>query len=375
MTLQILPARGLGRFIDVPWKIVAPQGFPGWIPPLRASVDDALTLKNPFYRTADRELWIAYRNGKPVGRIAAIHNRAHNEYWNDKVGFFGFFECVDDPEVARALLDTAEGWLRARGLDVMRGPMNPSTNHECGLLVEGYDTHTSFMTTWNPPYYERLLEDAGMKKEKDLLSYLLLFDEGFGLNERWQRMADLVRERRSYTFREIDLKNFKRDVELVWDVYNGAWERNWGFFPMSREEFDHMAVQMKPLLVKEFVHFVEVNGETAGITLSIPDYNYAMKRSPSGRLIPSVARILWNRTRIKAGRTLLLGVKREYRHHSIYFVLLDEAIERARKYGYRSTEASWILEDNDSMLDIGRQGGLTPNKRWRIYDRAIPARP
>ena len=374
MTLQIVPVRGrraLARFIDVPWRIVAPRGYAGWIPPLRASVADALDPKNPFYEDAERELWIALRGGEPVGRIAAVHNRRHNEFHDDRVGFFGFFESVDDPEVARALLDTAEGWLKPRGLDVMRGPMNPSTNHECGLLVDGYDTHTSFMSTWNPPYYERLLEGAGMAKAKDLLAYLIRFDGSFALNERWQRMADRARERGRFTFREIDMKHFQRDVELVWDIYNGAWEKNWGFVPMSRAEFDHMAVQMKPLLVKEFVHFVEMGGQAVGVTLSIPDYNYAMKRVPSGRLLPAVARMLLSRTRIKAGRTLLLGVKREVRQHALYFALLDEGIKRAHRHGYESTEASWILEDNDPMLDLGRQGGLSPNKRWRIYDRPI----
>ncbi len=376
MAIEIVPVRGrraLGRFIGVPWKIVDRGAWPDWVPPLRASIADALSPKNPFWREAERELFLAYREGELVGRVAAIENRAHNAYWDDKVGFFGFYESVDDPAVARALLDAAETWLAARGLDTMRGPMNPSTNAECGMLVEGYGAHPSFMETWNPPYYDRLMAQTGMAKAKDLLGFWIPGD--FEMTPRWRNVIDRARERAGFTFRTLDPKQFKRDASYVWDVYNSAWEKNWGFVPMSRAEFDHMAKQLQPLLVPEFAHFAEVDGEPVGITLTMPDYNLTMKRIPSGRLLPTgLFKLLLDKNRLKRGRIMMLGVKEKYRNHMVYLVLLDEIMRHGRAYGAEGTDASWILEDNEAMLGFLRQDGIQQTKRWRIYDRAIPAR-
>jgi hypothetical protein len=374
MAIEIVPVRGrraLGQFIGVPWKIIDRGAWPDWVPPLRASVADAIGLKNPFWREAERELFLAYRDGELVGRIAAIENRAHNAYWHDRVGFFGFFESVDDPAVAGALLDAAERWLAAHGLDTMRGPMNPSTNAECGTLVEGYDVHPSFMETWNPPYYDRLMAQAGMTKAKDLLGFWI--PGRFEMTPRWRSVIDRARERAGFRFRVLDPKHFERDASYVWDVYNSAWEKNWGFVPMSRAEFDHMAKQLQPLLVPEFAHFAEVDGVPVGITLTMPDYNLTMKRIPSGRLLPTgLFKLLLDKKRLKRGRIMMLGVKEQYRSHMVYLILLDEIMRRGRAYGGEGTDASWILEDNEPMLAFLRQEGITQTKRWRIYDRPIP---
>ena len=210
MALEIIPvdsSRGLRRFIDLPWRIYNPTDHPQWVPPMRIAVSDALNTKsNPFYKTADRQLFLALRDGQPIGRIAAIENRAHNEFHRDRVGFFGFFECKEDQEAANALFAAAEKWLAARGLDTIRGPMNPSTNHEVGLLVDGFREHPMIMTTWNPVYYPTLVEKAGFSKAKDLLAYYFPMS-GANSFQMPQRVLDLAKRAlggKELVFRQLD---------------------------------------------------------------------------------------------------------------------------------------------------------------------------
>ena len=228
------------------------------------------------------------------------------------------------------------------------------------------------MTTWNPPYYQRLLEGAGLIKAKDLLGFWIPFDGSFQLPDRWVRLADRARRRADVTFRLVDRSNYQRDADLAWDVYNGAWKKNWGFVPMSHAEFKHMSDMLKLLLLDEFVHFVQVAGEPVGLAISLPDYNLTLKRVPGGRLPFALPMLLWDRSRIRHGRAMMLGVKDGFRMRGIYPLLIDEAIRRAHAYGVVGTEASWILEDNKRMLVFLEDGGLQPHKRWRIYQRAIP---
>jgi GNAT superfamily N-acetyltransferase len=337
-------------------------------------VRDALDERgNPFYRNAARELYLAYRGGRPVGRIAAIHSRRHNEYHQDLVGFFGFFEAVDDPEVAAALLSSASGWLRSRGLERVRGPVSPSMHDECGLLVEGFDQQVTFMTAWNPPHYSRLLESTGLRKVKDLLAFWVPLSEGVPFPARFTRALERVRARSGFTFRQLDRKRFTVEVGRAWDVYNGAWERNWGFVPMTREEFDHMAGMLRLLVVDRFACFAEVDGEAAGFAMALPDYNRTFQRIPGGRLLPfGLPMLLRDRARLRTGRAMLLGVKERYRRRNIYFLLLYELLRRAHAYGAPGADASWILEDNEPMLAFFREAGIPPNRRWRIYEMALP---
>ena len=377
MSLEIVPVRGrraLGRFIGLPWKLFDRRRFPQWVPPLRAMVSDALDEKTPFYRGAERELFLALENGRPVGRIAAIENRRHNEFHGERVGFFGFFESIDDAEVAGALLGSAGAWLRGRGLDVMRGPMNPSTNHECGMLVESFELPVAFMTPWNPPYYPALMEAGALAKTKDLLAFWLPA-QGFELPERYRRVAERVRERSNLQFRLLDRARFDQETERIWTIYNDAWEQNWGFVPMTREEFDHSAGMLKHLVLEDFAYFMEVDGEPAAFAAALPDYNLTLARNPSGRLFPfGLPRLLRDRTRLKRGRMLLLGVRERFRSKSIYFLFMTEFLRRGRSYGAEGAEASWILEDNDRVLDFFREAGLAPTRRWRIYERSLGER-
>ena len=376
MSLEIKSAtsrRELSRFIDVPWRIIDRKQYPQWVPPLRISVKDVLVRKNPFYNNADRELFIAYRDGKPVGRIAAIENRAHNEFHSDKVGFFGFFECADDQEAANALFDAANDWLRARGLDTMRGPMNPSTNQECGLLIEGFRFQPSFMTAWNPRYYTKLMDGAGFTKAKDLVAYFipLTGKRPFVLPERFAKHAQRAVVD-GVTFRDVDLRHFNREIDICWDIYNAAWEKNWGFVPMQREEFVHMAKDLKPLLIPQFAFIAEVQGKPAGVMINLPDYSYALAKIGNGRLFPTgIFKLLASRKKIKVGRLMVMGVKAEHRTRSVFALFGHELYRRAMEYGALGGEASWILEDNYAMTRPMEAMGAKVYRKWRIYDRPI----
>jgi hypothetical protein len=376
--MDIIPVRSssdLRRFVGLPWRIYDRQRHPQWVPPLRLAVRDALdSKKNPFYKTAERQLFLAVRNGKTVGRIAAIENRAHNAFHGDRVGFFGFFEAAEDQEAANALVATAADWLRARGLDTMRGPMNPSTNHECGLLVRGFRWHPAIMTTWNPRYYVPLLENAGLTKAKDLLAYWIPLqgERAFDLPEQYRVHAQRALRGKSLTFREISMKRFDREVELCWDIYNSAWEKNWGFVPMSKESFLHEAQVLRYIVVPEFTFIAEVNGDPAAFMIIVPDYHHAFKAIGSGRLLPSgIFKILAAKRRLRTGRIMILGVKAEYRKRAIFALFADEMFRRGKAYGGIGAEASWILEDNDALNKPMAAMGAKEYRRWRIYDKGL----
>lgn len=377
VSLEITAAdssRDVRRFIDLPWRIYDKTEHPRWVPPLRIAVGDALNKKsNPFYRDADRQLFLAARNGKLVGRIAAIENRAHNNFHDDRVGFFGFFECTEDQEAANALFAAAETWLRGRRLDTMRGPTNPSTNHECGLLVDGFDEHPVIMTTWNPRYYPSLVDGAGFQKAKDLLAYN--FDRGsgaFSMPERVTRIAQHTFAKRKLTFRELDPRQFKAEVDRCWEIYNDAWERNWGFFPMSRESFLHEAQVLKYIVWPELTFMAEVDGEPAGFMIIVPDFHHAFKAVGNGRLLPTgIFKLLTAKRRIRTGRIMLLGAKSEFRRRGIFALFASEMFRRSTEIDVSGAEASWILEDNDKLNKPLLAMGAREYRRWRIYDRAI----
>jgi hypothetical protein len=381
VSVEIIPvesSRDLRRFVDLPWKIYNRADHPQWVPPLRIAVRDALNIKaNPFYREAERQLFLALRNGTPVGRIAAIENRAHNAFHNDRVGFFGFFECKEDQEAADALFAAAEKWLAARGLDTMRGPTNPSTNHECGLLVDGFEQHPMIMTTWNPRYYGDLIDTAGFSKAKDLLAYYFPMQgaQAFEMPERYRTHAERAMQGKKLVFRDLNFKDFKNEVERCWEVYNAAWEKNWGFFPMSHDSFQHEAEVLKYILWPQFTFVAEVDGEPAGFMIIVPDFHEAYKAIGNGRLLPTgIVKLLKAKSRIKSGRIMILGAKPEYRNRGIFALFAHEMFRRGKDFNGVGAEASWILEDNDRLNRPLAGMGAKEYRRWRIYDRAIGAR-
>jgi hypothetical protein len=377
VSLDVVPVttrRDLRRFVDLPWRLFDRTSHPQWVPPLRATVYDALDrAKNPFYADADRELFLAFRDGVPVGRIAAIENRAHNRFHGDRTGFWGFFECVDDGAVADALFEAAARWLATRGLDTMRGPMNPSTNYECGLLIDGFEHRPSFMTTWNPPYYATLCDGAGLEKAKDLVAYWIpMGDASWSMPPVFERLAERALEKSRVAFRDLDLRKFEQELEVCWDVYNAAWERNWGFVPMSKEEFVHMARDMKPLINPRYAFAADVDGRTVAFMLAVPDYSGVLQRIGNGRLFPTGAlRLLLGKRAIHDWRVMALGLRRDYRARGILPLFAWEAFRRGREAREQGAEASWILEDNEPMNRAMVAMGTRIYRRWRVYDRVI----
>ena len=373
-TVAVRPVRAaadLKKFIAFPYKLH--RRDPHWVPPLRMDVRKMLSRKkNPFFQHAEAEYFLAERgngSGKTVvGRIAAIHNHAHNEEHDDAVGFFGFFDTINDQAVADALFEAASAWLKPRGLEVMRGPASFSTNDECGLLVDGFSTPPAILTPYTPRHYPEMVERAGFTKAKDLLLFQSVQDQ---LPERLVRGAKLIAERRKITLRSINMKRFDEEVDLIKQVYNAAWERNWGFVPMTDAEIDHMAKDMKPVMVPELIVFAEHEGKTIGFAAAIPDLNVALKSNPSGRLFPGILKILWKSRKINRIRILLLGLLDEHRRSGADALMYHWIWEKGRALGYGWAEGGWILEDNTAMKNGLTRIGFEAYKTLRLYDRPL----
>jgi GNAT superfamily N-acetyltransferase len=327
--------------------------------------------KNPFFEHAEAEYFVASGAGGLLGRVAAIKNDAHGQVHPEErdVGFFGLFESVDDQAVAEALLDAAGSWLRSRGLGVMRGPMNFSTNDDCGLLVDGFDTPPVVMMPHNPPYYAPLLERAGFVKAMDLLAYQGGHDT---VPERLRVASAKLAERYRITLRALDMKHFWQDVDLVKQLYNQAWEKNWGFIPMTDAEMDHLAGQLKPVVVPDLVVFAYIGERLVGFAIALPDFNVALRSNRSGRLVPfGLFRILWNKRKIRRARIITLGVLAEYRRTGVDAMMYEWIWSHALARGMPWGESSWILETNAAMRNALERIGFSVYKTYRVFDRRL----
>jgi GNAT superfamily N-acetyltransferase len=342
--------------------------------------DVALLLnreKNPFFQHAEAAYFVAERDGAVVGRIAAISNRLHNETHGDLVGFFGFFECENRQETADALFAQAATWLRARGFDTMRGPASFSVNDECGLLVDGFDTPPALMMPHNPPYYQTLVEHAGFSNARNLLVYQggdPQLQERREAPERLTRAVGIMRERMGITVRPLDLKRFDDEVEAIKRIYNAAWEKNWGFVPMTEAEIDHLAKQFKPVVMPELVGMAEKAGEIVGFGLGLPDLNQVFRGNRGGHLLPVLPRLLWRlwRRKFRRARILLLGILPEYQGKGVDAMLYHWIWTTCgEKLGITWGEAGWILEDNPAMNAGLEKMTFRVYKRYRLYDRAL----
>jgi GNAT superfamily N-acetyltransferase len=363
----------LKSFIDLPYRLHARD--PVWVPPLRRDMESLLSRnKNPFFEHAEAQYLLAERDGHVVGRIAAISNRLHNETHGDRVGFFGFFESIHDQAVASALLDAAAQWCRERNHDVLRGPASFSVNDECGLLVDGFEYPPTLMMPHNPRYYIELLERAGFTKAKDLWVYQGGSEEQYvPVPERLARGTELIRQRQGITLRPLDVKNFQHEVERIKELYNAAWEKNWGFVPMTDHEIDHLAEQFRPVVISEMVPIAEKDGKLIGFGIALPDLNVVFRRHRSGRLFPMILDLLWSlkMKRIRRARILLLGVRPEYRGKGVdamlYHWIWTKSGDRKIYWG----EAGWILEDNPAMNAGLEKMTFRVYKTYRLYDRPI----
>jgi len=370
--LEIFPVanpRDLRQFIRLPWKIY--RNDPYWVPPLLLEMKTLLNReKHPFFQHSSAEFFLARRDGELVGRIAAIQNNNHNNYHGERTAFFGFFESVNEKEVAAALLEQAASWARSRGLVQLRGPMNYSTNETLGLLVEGFDSSPCLMMTHNPPYYQELIESAGFEKAMDLYAWWLLTERG--LNPKIVRVGEKVLKDQGIQVRTINMKKFREEVKIIKEIYNDAWSTNWGFVPMTDAEFEHMAKDLKTIVDPRVLLIAEKDGEPLAFLLALPDFNQALKKV-NGRLFPfGLAKLIYYGRQVRQVRVLALGiVKKVQNWNGFGAALYYESFRRGVAAGYRSCEFSWTIESNDLINRSMQLFGAEIYKRYRIYQKAL----
>ena len=365
--------RELSRFFDVADALYASD--PLFVAPIRSDVAKVFQGENPFFRHGEMQLFIARRGGRDVGRVAAILDRNHNEFHGEKTAFFGFFESENDPEVAGKLLEAAALWGRERKMTILRGPTNPTLNDEAGLLVDGFDSPPVMMMTYNPPHYAALIAGQGFSKAKDLLAFWFPLEEK--PLERLTRVAERFRRRSpEIQVRNVTRGSLTRDLGRIREVYNEAWEKNWGFVPMTGEEMDFMAARLKPLLVPELLWIGEAprpdgSLEPMAFMLMLPDYNVAIAPT-RGRLLPfGWLRFLLARSRVRTVRVVTLGVKKPWRQSGIQSIMMADSLRFLLRKGYTGAEVSWLLEDNELVIGAVRLWGGRLYKTYRIYDKAL----
>ncbi|GMU59212.1 MAG: hypothetical protein AMXMBFR34_09750 [Myxococcaceae bacterium] len=357
------------------------RALPHFVPPLEMDRDNVLDpKKNPWFKFGTAQLFLARRGGKDghiVGRIAAIEDPRYNDFHGTKTGWFGFFECVDDVGVARALFDTAEAWVKARGLSTIMGPASFSSNGEWAFLADGFDKQPAIMMPYNPPYYLALTEACGYAKAKDLWAWEI--DVQGGAPEKVARIAEKVKQREGIVMRPANLKDWDNEVRRIKDIYNSAWEKNWGFVPMTDEEFDLMGKELKLVLNPKLVLFAEVKGEPVAFCITTPDANQAIKKA-NGRLttfgLPiGLVKMLLELKRIKQGRLIALGIKKEFRKRGLDSVLMLETVRVARELGWWGGEIGWTLEDNDMVNRVIEVFGCKKYKTYRVYEKSLSGTP
>ena len=360
------------RFVDLAWSIY--QNDENWIPPIRRNLEELVGFrKHPFHDFATVRNWLAWRGDQAVGRITGIVNPVHNEKYGEKRGFFGFFECVDDQEVSAGLFDTVRDWLEKQGLSDVRGPVNPSLNYEVGLLIEGFDSPPTFMMTYNPPYYERLIESYGFGKTQDLYAFWGHVDMLSTLDEKLAFIIKAATQRFDIKLRKLDRSRFREDVQTFLNIYNASLEGSWGFTPLSQGEIEHMSGGLKHLLIPELTTAAEVDGRTVAAAFGLPDYNPRIKQI-NGRLFPfGFLRLLTGRKRIKRVRLISTNVLPEFQRWGLGVVVLARLAPDALKWGVREAEFSWVLESNQLSYKSLKRGGAKLVKTYRVYDYPAPS--
>ena len=368
---HVTTRRDLNTFVRLPWAIY--RNHPLWVPPLKFDVRNRLDrAKNPFFEHAEAEYFLAFRDGDPVGRITAHYDRNFNRFQHNEWGMFGWFEARDDPLVAGALLDAAEEWLRDRKRDRMVGPLSFSTNdQDAGLLVDGFDREPLILNQWTQPYYPALLEGAGLTKAMDLYMWELWVDDRASVHPAIGRMAEEVKTKHGIDVRGMRKRDLRAEVDRFLEVYNEAWERNWGFVPLTDEEVRHYAKELKPILDENWAFIAEKDGETVGAALTLPDYNQVLKHL-NGRLLPiGWAKALYWRRKINRVRVFALGVKAKHQHTGVAAKLYTEHFDSAARTPQKGGEMGWILETNKSMNRAMEGMGGKIVSTYRLFEKEL----
>ena len=360
-------------FINLPWRLFKRDAH--WVPPLKMTIKDYLNVrKNPFYRHSRLKLWNLYDGKKCVGRIAGIIDQKNNEFHDEKVVFWGFFEAIENASGSQLLFDAVKKWGQEQGMQTLRGPVSPSTNHECGLQISGFDADPYFMMPMNPPYYVKQVETFGFQKAKDLYAWrgdptVHTFDA------RVQRIAEKQIAKKRYKFRSLNMADFDNEIHCLFDIYNDAWEKNWGFVPMNESEFKHMAKELKAIINPKLCILVEIDGDPVGFSLTVPNLNQIIKTIRNGRLLPwGIFKLLW-RTKVRPSidtyRIITLGVRKRYQAAGLGAILYQKTEKVLRDLSCREVECSWVLEDNHAMNAAMGNLGAELYKTYRLYETAI----
>lgn len=357
-------------FLRLPWTING--AYPNWVPPLQQNQQELVNyVHHPFYDNAEIQTFVAWQSNQPVGRVAAIVNRSHNLQNNDKLGFFGFFEAIDDTAVATGLFDAAREWLKTRGLTAIRGPVNPSMNYECGLLIDGFDTPPTFMMTHNPPYYQRLIEGYGFTKIEDMAAFWGHTDMLSSVDPKIRYINEECQRRFNLKLRRLDRSRFKEDVRMFLDIYNQSLVGTWGFAPLSDKEVDHMAGSLKYLIVPEMTAIVEIDGKAVGSSFAMLDYNPRVKLI-DGKLFPfGFMRLLTNKKAIKNIRVISTNVLPEYQKWGLGLVVIAHLLPSVLAWGANQAEFSWVLESNHLSYKSLKRGGAKIVKNYRLFEMPI----
>lgn len=373
--VQVQPVEGpvaRSRFVDVPFKLF--KGRPGWVPPLRMTVRDRISPRHPANVHQSVRLWMARRGGRAVGRIGACVDSAFNEFQGLSWAWVGFFEAVDDAEVAQALFEAAWSWSAEQGATACVGPASFTTNDEIGLLVEGFEEPPMLMTPYNPPYYEALWAKGGWEPSMDLWAWMIPTHERRPtLSGRQQAALDRSRQAGNLRVRDVNMKDFDAEVARFFDIYKAAWARNWGFAPMTDAEVRHLARDLKLIIKPELAFFVENgSGEAVAAALALPDINVPMRKIRSGRLLPvGWWHLLRGLRHIDLVRVLLLGVRPEYESMAVGPLMYNELVERVCGNGYKGAEASWTLATNHRVNSAAEHMGGYRYKTWRLYEHTL----
>ena len=368
--LQVVPVdsrRLRKQFFNLPWTLYEGDQF--WVPPIRIVQKELLGFRrHPFHDDAEMQNFLALRDGQPVGRISAIVNHAHNRWYKEQRGFFGFFESIDDEEVSGRLFDAAREWFAGQGIEAIRGPVNPSLNYEVGLLIEGFDDTPWFMMTYNKPYYGRLIESYGFRKAQDMFAFwghVSMLEE---VTNRLYNASRSVLERMNLNCRPMNRKKFDEEIRTFLDIYNKSLVNTWGFVPMSDGEVKKQAAGMKQMIVPELTTVGEIDGKAVGTMFGLLDYNPRIKEI-DGKLFPfGFMKLLGNKRGIKRVRLISTNVLPEYQSWGIGLALVGRLVPDALAWGIEEAEFSWVLESNGLSYKTLKKGGAKVSKQYRVYD-------
>lgn len=369
--VPVTDKKGRKQFIDFPHDLY--KGDPNYVPELFLGQEELLLPeKHPFYKHSSAQAFLALIDGKVVGRIMAILNVNHNEFVGSNEGHFGFFDAIDDQQVADALFDEAREWILKKGANAMVGPINLNTNNTCGLLVEGFDSPPRAMMTYNYPYYQDLIAKYGFSKKEDLRAYMVETDT---VSDRSVLLLEKLEERLKRSgiiLRELNLKDFKNDARRIREVYNKAWDKNMGFVPMTEEEFEYTAKELKMIVNPQYAIIAEKEGEIIAFALGVPDINQILIKIKRGRLLPTgIFKLLFGRQKIDVIRVLMLGVLEPYRKLGIEACLYGRIIKNGKQNNLKGAECSWMLDSNYLMNHAIEQVNGQLYKRYRLFEKAI----